>query len=140
MIIEKTEPNEKLNKVIEEEFERHEAKDGVACNYTPFCFTAKENDEIIGAVTGFTCFSEIYIDDIVVMKNHRGKNVGTQLIKTVEEYYKDYGLNNMNLCTFEFQAPKFYEKLGFELEFVRKNKDNSKLNKYYYVKFLDEKK
>ena len=54
----------------------------------------------------------------------------------VEDYYKDSGFNNMNTMTNEFQAPQFYEKCGFELEFVRKNKDNPKLNKYYYVKYF----
>lgn len=140
MIIEKVEANEKLEQIIEEGFEKYEAKYRVACNYTPFYFVAKENDEIVGVITGFICFLEIYIDDLIVMENYRGKNIGTQLIKIVEEYYKNYGLNNINLCTYEFQAPKFYEKLGFQLEFIRKNKDNPKLNKYYYVKFFDENK
>lgn len=140
MIIEKVEASEKLEQIIEEGFEKYETKYRVACNYTPFYFVAKENDEIVGVITGFTCFLEIYIDDLIVMENYRGKNIGTQLIKIVEKYYKNYGLNNINLCTYEFQAPKFYEKLGFQLEFIRKNKDNPKLNKYYYVKFFDENK
>lgn len=137
MVIEKMESNEKLKKLIEKESVKYETKKGVVCNYTPFSFFAKDNDEIIGAITGFTCYSEVYIDDLVVMENHRGKHVGTQLINAVEEYYKDCGFNNMNLCTSEFQAPKFYEKVGFKLEFVRKNKDNAKLNKYFYVKFFN---
>ena len=41
-------------------------------------------------------------------------------------------------CTYELQAPEFYKKLGFELEFVRRNNYNSKLNKYYYVKYFDK--
>lgn len=137
MVIEKMESNEKLKKLIEEELEKYENEKGVVFNFTPFSFFAKDNDEIIGAITGFTCYSEVYIDELVVMENHRGKNVGTQLINAVEEYYKDYGFNNMNLCTSEFQAPKFYEKVGFKLEFVRKNKDNAKLNKYFYIKFFN---
>lgn len=138
MVIEKAKADETLEKAMEEEFTRHEQKAGVSYNHTPFAFVAKENDEIIGAVTGFTCFSEVYIDDLVVMENHRGKKVGTQLMRAVETHYKDCGFNNMNLCTSEFQAPKFYEKLGFQLEFVRKNRNNPKLNKYYYVKFFPE--
>ena len=30
----------------------------------------------------------------------------------------------------------FIEKCGFELEFVRKNKTNPKLDKYFYVKYF----
>ena len=31
-------------------------------------------------------------------------------------------------------APGFYEKMGYKLEFIRKNSKNPKLNKYFYVK------
>ena len=73
---------------------------------------------------------------MVVKEAYRGKGIGTELIDTVLEYYKDYGFNNINCCTNEFQAPGFYEKCGFELEFVRKNKANPKLSKYFYIKYL----
>ena len=136
MNIEKVESNEKLENIIEEEQQKYETKNGVTCNYTPFCFVAKIDDEVVGAISGATCFSEVYIDELVVMEQHRGKGIGTELIKKVEDYYKDSGFNNMNTMTNEFQAPQFYEKCGFELEFVRKNKDNPKLNKYYYVKYF----
>ena len=83
-----------------------------------------------------TCFAEVYIDDLVVKEEHRGKGIGTKLIKEVENYYKDKNFNNMNLVTNGFQAPKFYEKCGFQLEFVRENKENPKLNKYFFVKYF----
>ena len=134
MKIEKVESNEEIENFIEEEHQKYEAKNGVVCNYTPFCFIAKENDELMGAIAGAIFFSEVYIDELVVREDQRGKDIGTKLINAVEEYYKDSGFDNMNTCTNEFQAPKFYEKCGFQLEFVRKNKTNSKLNKYFYVK------
>lgn len=136
MKIEKVETNENIDNFIEEEHQKYEKKNGVVCNYTPFCFVAKIDDELVGAIAGATFFSEVYIDELVVKEEHRGKDIGTKLVKAVEEYYKGYGFNNMNTCTNEFQAPKFYEKCGFELEFVRKNKDNPKLTKYFYVKYF----
>ena len=136
MIIEKVETNKQIENFIKSEHQKYEEKAGVVCNYTPFCFVAKENDELVGAISGATFFSEIYIDELVIKEEHRGKNIGTKLVKAVEDYYKDFGFNNINTCTNEFQAPKFYEKCGFELEFVRKNKDNPKLNKYFYIKYF----
>ena len=121
---------------IETEQANYEAKHGIACNYTPFCFVAKIDDTIVGAITGATFFAEIYIDELVVKEAHRGKGIGTGLVNTVLEYYKDCGFNNINCCTNEFQAPQFYEKCGFELEFVRNNKTNPKLSKYFYIKYL----
>mgnify|MGYP002295117316 FL=1 len=138
VLIEQVEINDSLKKDIQKEFEKYEAKDGVSFNHTPFCFVAKENGKVIGAITGFRCFSEIYIDELIVFEHQRGKHIGTQLIQMVEDTYKNQNLHNVNLCTYEFQAPEFYKKLGFELEFVRRNNYNSKLNKYYYVKYFDK--
>lgn len=136
MKIEKVESYDRIESFIEEEQEKYEAKLGIECNYAPFCFEAKIDDTTIGAVTGATFFSEIYIDELVVKEAYRGKGIGTRLIKAVQEYFKECGFHNINCCTNEFQAPKFYEKCGFELEFVRVNKANPKLNKYFFIKYL----
>ena len=136
IVINKIENDETLDSFIEDQQVDYETKNGVTCNFTPFSFVAKLGDEIIGAISGATCFSEVYIDELVVKEEFRGNHIGESLLKIVEDYYKDYGFNNINACTNEFQAPKFYEKCGFELEFVRKNKDNPKLNKYFYVKYF----
>lgn len=138
MIIEKNETDLNLEILIENEFEKYENQNKISYNYVPFHFVAKENDEILGIVAGHTCFSEVHISDLVVMESHRDKSVGTQLVKAVEEYYKGCGFDNINLCTYEFQAPKFYEKLGYQLEFIRKNINNPKINKYYFVKYFND--
>ena len=58
-----------------------------------------------------------------------------QVLKAVEEYYKDKGFENINLTTYGFQAPEFYKKCGFQVEFIRENKNNPKLTKYFLVKY-----
>ena len=137
MEIRKVELDSKVGTFIETEQEKYESKHGVQCNYTPFCFTATLDDEIIGVVSGATFFSEVYIDELVVKDEYRGKGIGTQLIKAVEESFSGQDFDNINCCTNGFQASGFYEKCGFQLEFVRENKSDSKLNKYFYVKYLD---
>ena len=136
MKIYKVELDEKVETFIEAEQEKYETEHGIRCNYTPFCFAAKIGDEIVGAVSGATFFSEIYIDELVVKDVYRGKGIGTQLINTVEKCYTEQGYNNINCCTNGFQASGFYEKCGFVLEFVRENRVDPKLNKYFYIKYL----
>ena len=51
----------------------------------------------------------------------------------VEDAFKGKGYEKIALTTFGFQAPEFYKKLGYELEFVREDKD-PKLSKYFYLK------
>ena len=41
----------------------------------------------------------------------------------------------ITLTTFGFQAPEFYKKLGFQVEFIREDKD-PKLTKYFLAKAL----
>jgi len=54
----------------------------------------------------------------------------------VEEHFKNKGFENMNLTTYEFQAPEFYKKCGFKVEFIRECKENPKLSKYFLVKYF----
>ena len=128
--------DETLEKLIDDEFEKQSSQENVSCNYTPFNFIAKESDEAIGFLTGYTCYGEIYINELIVVERYRGKGIGMRLMKQVADHYKDKGFNNINLVTNAFQAPEFYKKCGFELEFVRENKDNPKLTKYFFVKYF----
>ena len=137
MQIEEKELDEELEELMEEEFNKEEQKHNVFCNYTPYSFVASENGNTLGIITGYTSYEEVYIDDLIVIDKYRGNDIGTKLVKKVEEHFNGKGFNNINLCTNGFQAPKFYEKCGYNLEFVRKNINNPKLDKYFYVKFLD---
>ena len=121
---------------INEEFNRYAIKNGVECNYVPFAFIAKENGETLGFITGNSYYKEVHISDLIVFEQHRNKHIGTKLMQSVEEYFKDKDFENMNLTTYNFQAPEFYKKCGFEIEFIRKSKENPKLDKYFLVKYI----
>ena len=128
--------NEELYKMIDTEFNKYATKNGVTCNYTPFNFVAKENDEIIGIITGHSYYKEVHISDLIVYEQYRNKHIGTKLMKAVEEHFKNKGFENMNLTTYEFQAPEFYKKCGFKIDFIRESKQNPKLTKYFLVKYF----
>ena len=128
--------DEEFYKIIDTEFNKYANKNGVNCNYTPFNFVAKENDEILGIITGHSYYKEVHIGDLIIFEEYRNKNIGTKLVETVENYYKNKGFENINLTTYNFQAPEFYKKCGFEVEFIRENKENPKLTKYFLVKYF----
>ena len=128
--------DEGIYEIIDEEFNKFAVKNGIVCNYKSFAFVAKEESKIIGIITGNSYYKEVHISDLIVLEQYRNKHIGSKLIETVESYYKNKGFENINLTTYGFQAPEFYKKCGFEIEFIRKNKENPKLNKYYLVKYF----
>ena len=128
---------EKYLKMIDDEFNKYANKNNVVCDYVSFSFVAKENDNIVGIITGRSYYKEIHISDLIVLEQYRNKKIGSKLIEKVEEYYKNKGFENINLTTYDFQAPKFYQKCGFEIEFMRENKQNPKLTKYFLIKHIN---
>ena len=104
-----------------------------------FLLLKKANDgEIIGVLLGCTAFAEIHVDDICVKFGYRHKGLGARLLQEVEDRFISKGYNNINLVTSEFQATEFYKKCGFEVEFIRKNKQNPKLTKTFFIKYIDD--
>lgn len=128
--------DENIGRLINKGFTEYDKAFDLSPNYKEFSFIAKENDEVAGILTGKCLHDEVKISDLIVTEKFRRKGVGSKLLKSVEEYFSDKNYTSISLTTYDFQAPKFYEKCGFELEFVRENKKNPKLTKYFFVKYL----
>lgn len=131
---------EKLSPAIEAQVSaghaKYEGSQGVAINYQHFSLTAEEKGEIIAVLDGYTAYAEVYIDDLWVDEAARNKGIASGLIKRLEVQFSGSQFDYICLCTSEFQAPGFYEKCGFKLEFKRINKRNPKFNKYFFIKSL----
>ncbi|MBR3635452.1 MAG: GNAT family N-acetyltransferase [Lachnospiraceae bacterium] len=128
--------NERVNDFINEAFTDYAIKNEVALNFEEYCFIAEDDTgRVIGSITGRAYYNEVHIGDLIIDKDHRRLNLGSELVKTVEQAYENKGYDKITLTTFGFQAPEFYKKLGYQLEFVREDK-NPKLCKYFYCKSL----
>lgn len=114
-----------------------EAGHGIVCDYKSFAITIRNAaGETLGALSAYTAFAEIYVDDIWVEPGHRGTGLGRKLLAALETRYRDQGYNNINLVTSQFQAVGFYEKCGYAIEFVRTNEHHPKLTKTFFVKYF----
>ena len=130
--------DENLYKLIDDEFKKYAIKNDVKCNYAPFHFVAREDNIVIGVITGHSYYKEVHIRDLIILEEYRNKHIGSKLIETVEDYFRDKGFENINLTTYDFQAPEFYKKCGYEVEFIRENKEEPKLTKYFLVKYFND--
>ncbi len=77
-----------------------------------------EQGELIAALTADLLWGWLYIDELWVDESCRGTGMGKQLMNQAEEYAKAQALSGLWLWTQSWQAPVFYQQLGFE-EFTR---------------------
>jgi ribosomal protein S18 acetylase RimI-like enzyme len=128
---------DEIDEKVEREHKAHESSHGIVCDYNKFSMVIRSGEgEPIGALSAYSAYAEIYVDDIWIDSRYRNLGFGRKLLGALEHRYKDRGYNNINLVTNQFQAAGFYQKCGFEIEFVRENKIHPKLSKIFLVKFF----
>jgi GNAT superfamily N-acetyltransferase len=76
---------------------------------------AGPDGQVIGGLSGSTYWGWLYIDYLFVPDELRGRDLGSRLMAMAEQVAVERGCKHAYLTTFGFQAPRFYEKLGFEV-------------------------
>ena len=69
----------------------------------------------VAGVFGWTWGGTCYIRYLFVSENMRGRGQGTMLMGAVEKEAKSRDCHQIVLETHGFQAPGFYQKLGFRV-------------------------
>jgi ribosomal protein S18 acetylase RimI-like enzyme len=111
---------EDLKKRIYKGFGRHAiAMTGYHEKVEPVAFIAMDSGVFAGAVVAGLFLGALHVRYVYVDELYRNQGLGSRLM----EMAFDYGRNNK--CSFafvetmSFQAPLFYQKMGFQLEFTR---------------------
>lgn len=82
----------------------------------PLSVVARDEDnKIIGGVSGRTIYKNFLIDIVWVDKETRGTGLGRKLMELAEVEAKNRGCLVAQLDTLSYQAPDFYQKLGFDI-------------------------
>jgi GNAT superfamily N-acetyltransferase len=80
------------------------------------CFALRGPDgQVVGGLIGATFFDWLHVDLVWLPEEHRGRGFGRRLLALAEEEARKRGAKNAFLDTFDFQAPGFYEKLGYRV-------------------------
>jgi ribosomal protein S18 acetylase RimI-like enzyme len=69
--------------------------------------------EIVGAVKGHTWGGCCYVSHLWVHEPERRRGLGQSLLQAAEREAADRGCGQVVLSTHSFQAPRFYERLGY---------------------------
>lgn len=114
----------------------NDAKAGPA-NYRNFAAVLNDpsTDEQIGGLWGMSAGRWFFVEMIFVPEEHRGRGVGTALIRAAENAARGRGCVGIRLDTFTFQAPEFYEKLGYSELGRLKNFPPGHERIYYFKEF-----
>ena len=77
-------------------------------------FVVETAGEIVAAAAGYTWGGICEVKTLWVHVQHRRAGLGSALMKQAIEEARSRGCGLMFLTTYDFQAPDFYERLGFE--------------------------
>lgn len=94
-------------------------------------FVAKdENDKVVGYVTCFFAYytwvgKSMYMDDLYVTPEHRGKGLGAQLLRKVISLAKEQNCKRLRWQVSEWNTPaiEFYKTMGAEIDSGEMNCD-----------------
>ncbi|MEU0193310.1 GNAT family N-acetyltransferase [Streptomyces afghaniensis] len=76
------------------------------------------NDALAGGLVGYTWASWLHVTYLWVDERLRGRGMGARLLSEAERIASRRGCHAARLETWDFQAPRFYEKQGYEVACV----------------------
>ncbi|NML46644.1 GNAT family N-acetyltransferase [Ramlibacter sp. G-1-2-2] len=71
---------------------------------------------VVGGIRGFVFMYWLQIEVLFVDESMRGTGIGSALLLEAERQARELGAKNASLTTFEWQAPGFYARHGYEEE------------------------
>lgn len=96
-------------------------------------YAEEKPQKLVGGLISYIDWARwLYIDTIWVDANYRKKGIGQYLVTSAEQKAKNKGIKRARLCTFDFQALSFYDKLGYIV--YGKLEDFPESHTLYYLK------
>ncbi|MGG1680327.1 GNAT family N-acetyltransferase [Neobacillus sp. NRS-1170] len=74
-----------------------------------------DDGKIVGGITGTIFRYHLHINYLWVDNSLRGKGYGKELLNHIEKTARENNCRLILLDSFSFQAPDFYQKLGFKV-------------------------
>ena len=74
-----------------------------------------DNGSVTGGLWGWTSFQWLHVQLLFVPETLRGQGIGSALMASAEAEARKRGCRGALVDAFSFQAPRFYETIGFTL-------------------------
>ena len=113
-------------------YEYNVARTGVDDGQWLAMFVRDDEQTIQAGLEGWTWCGSCYIRPVWVQEDRRGQGLGRQLLQAAEQEALARGCQQIVLSSFSFQAPGFYQKLGYEVFAVLDEHPRS--HQHYYLR------
>jgi GNAT superfamily N-acetyltransferase len=101
---------------------------------TPLAVQIKNaQGEVVAGAAGRTFGDWLLLNTLWVSDELRGQNIGSQILKEIEQAAKKRGCTQCLLDTLNFQAMPFYENHGYQTQWVQQGYPKTGC-KYYMLK------
>lgn len=84
-----------------------------------------EKEKIVGGAQGVTYYGCLYVDMLWIDKGLRSQGWGARLMAEAEKIGKERHCTFATVNTMDWEALPFYQKLGYEIEFIREGYEKS---------------
>lgn len=114
-------PSEATMRAVESGLTAHATGLGLRTDWSPRWIIGRDEGEVVQAGIRFVlAFEWLFVNWLWVADLYRKHGIGSQLMSEAEAAARKQGCRAAYLDTFTFQAPRFYERLGYR-EFGRLN-------------------
>ncbi len=114
----------------------HAAAQGHPFEATTVALEARRQGERVGSVHGVLLYRWLLIKYLAVPDEHRGHGIGSALLRELERVAATRGAIGLFVDTYGFQAPRLYQRLGYE-ELGRLPTPDAARTRIFFRKVLD---
>jgi GNAT superfamily N-acetyltransferase len=93
----------------------YNAGQAAAEDYRDLVVLSRLGGELVGGLIGFTHWNWLFIKQLWVAEEVRGRGVGTELMRAAEQEAVARACLHAHCDTFDFQALPFYQGLGYSV-------------------------
>jgi GNAT superfamily N-acetyltransferase len=131
-------PEQSLIDFLDQKIAEYNWKNWEVNERLPLAVQIKDDSgNIIAGAAARTFGNWLLINTLWVADEHRGKDLGSKILAAIEQAGIERGCIKCLLDTLNFQAMPFYQKYGYETQWVQENYPKTGC-KYFMVKQLTD--
>lgn len=96
----------------------HNERQGIVWQQQDYALAEYHEDDCVGVAIYSVVGGLAHLEQLVVAHGRIGTGIGSRLLRAFEAHVRELGCHLVQLETAETQAPKFYERHGYQCAFT----------------------